>query len=79
MASDPTDTVSLDYLVELADDGNQPDQQEPEVILLPPPPHDVNGSPVLAALPQAVAAEDGQQNPCTSWITRRVQPASFSF
>jgi hypothetical protein len=39
MDPDPTVTVSWDYLVELTDDGMQPDGQEPEIILLPPAPH----------------------------------------
>ena len=36
MQPDPTISISWDYLVELADDGTQPDNSEPEVILLPP-------------------------------------------
>jgi hypothetical protein len=38
MGPDPTVAISWDYLVELTDDGKQPDGQEPEVILLPPVP-----------------------------------------
>ena len=36
MNPDPTITVSWDYLVELSDDGMQPDQPAPEVIMPPP-------------------------------------------
>ena len=46
MAPDPTVTVSWDYLVELTDDGKQPDEQEPEVILLPPAPPTADAEPV---------------------------------
>jgi hypothetical protein len=36
MDPDPTITVSLDYLVEVSDDGKQPGQPEPEIIIPPP-------------------------------------------
>jgi hypothetical protein len=39
MNPEPTIINSLDYLVELSDDGKQPDQPETEVIILPPAPH----------------------------------------
>jgi hypothetical protein len=38
MDPDPTVTDSWDYLIELTDDGKQPDTQEPEIILPPPGP-----------------------------------------
>jgi hypothetical protein len=38
MNPEPTVTTSLDYLVELSDDGKRADQQEPEVIEIPPAP-----------------------------------------
>jgi hypothetical protein len=36
MNADPTNEFSLAYLVELSDDGDHPDQQEPELIIIPP-------------------------------------------
>ncbi len=46
MKPDPTNTISLDYLVELRDDGNQqPDQQTPEVIIIPPAPQSIGPVP----------------------------------
>jgi hypothetical protein len=39
MNPDLTVSASLDYLVELCDDGNQAEQPEPGVITLPPTPH----------------------------------------
>jgi len=36
MNPDPTIIISLDYLVELSDDGKQPDQPAPEIIIMPP-------------------------------------------
>ena len=38
MTPDPTGTISVEYLVEFTDDGQQPDQGEAEVVILPPPP-----------------------------------------
>jgi hypothetical protein len=38
MNPDPTIPISLDYLVELSDDGQRSNQAEPEVILIPPTP-----------------------------------------
>jgi hypothetical protein len=35
----PTTTASCDYVLEFSDDGNQPDDPEPEVIVMPPVPH----------------------------------------
>ena len=51
MHPDPTITTTLDYLVELSDDGKQSDQQEPEVIILPPAPYDQNPSPAPPQIP----------------------------
>jgi hypothetical protein len=45
MNPDPTITISWDYLVELSDDGTQSDQQDPEVIIIPPSPNIPNASP----------------------------------
>jgi hypothetical protein len=46
MNPEPTDTISLDYLVELRDDGNQQaDQQKPEVIVIPPAPQGIDPTP----------------------------------
>lgn len=41
MNPDPTVTLSCDYLVELTDDAEQPNQQ-PTVVLVLPPPFDTN-------------------------------------
>ena len=35
MNPDPTRTITWDYLLELSDDGMQPDQPESEVIIIP--------------------------------------------
>jgi hypothetical protein len=51
MGPDLTTTVSLDYLVELTDDGNQPDQPETEEIMIPPLTANANGLPGTAATP----------------------------
>jgi hypothetical protein len=45
MNPDPTITISWDYLVELSDDGNQPDQPELEVIVMPPAPDAADAPP----------------------------------
>jgi hypothetical protein len=36
MNLDPTISISCDYLVEFADNGEQPDQGDSEVIIIPP-------------------------------------------
>jgi hypothetical protein len=36
MNPDPTITITCDYLVEFTDDGQQPDQEGPEIIIPPP-------------------------------------------
>jgi len=46
MDPEPTSIESLDFLVEVSDDANQPDQQTPEVILLPPTPPVLNAPPL---------------------------------
>jgi hypothetical protein len=46
----PTFTISWDYLVELSDDDKQPDQQEPEIILMPPAPNAADASPAPASV-----------------------------
>jgi hypothetical protein len=51
MTPDPTSTESLDYLVELSDDGKQPDQPESEVLILPPVPSTPNSSTPPARAP----------------------------
>ncbi len=57
MNSEPTITISCDYLVELSDDGTQSDEADPEVIILPPAPRGTDGPsasaspPVLGPLP----------------------------
>jgi len=52
MTPDPTSIESLDYLVELSDDGNQPEQPESEVLILPPLPPTPNGSTPPAGAPE---------------------------
>jgi len=52
MNPDPTITISYDYLVELSDDGKQPDQPEPEVITLPPAPPGAAPTPAPVSLPE---------------------------
>ena len=52
MTRDPTSTESLDYLVELSDDGEQPNQREDEVLILPPVPPTPNGSTPTAGAPE---------------------------
>lgn len=44
MTRDPTSIESMDYLVELSDDGEQPDQHEGEVLVLPPVPPTFGGA-----------------------------------
>jgi hypothetical protein len=52
MNPDPTITISWDYLVELSDDGKQPDHQEAEVIIIPPAPQATDTSPAPASAPE---------------------------
>jgi hypothetical protein len=52
MNPDPTITISWDYLVELSDDGQQPDQPATEVIVMPPVPRATDAQP-LPAQPEA--------------------------
>jgi hypothetical protein len=52
MDPEPTSIDSLDYLVELSDDAKQPDQQTPEVILLPPTPPVLNAPPLPPDMPK---------------------------
>ena len=52
MNPDPTIAISLDYLVELSEDGMQSDQPEPEVIILPPTSHGTAPSPVPGSAPE---------------------------
>ncbi len=52
MNPEPTIISSVDYLVELSDDGKQPDQLETEVIILPPAPHGTDGSPGTTRAPE---------------------------
>ena len=42
---DPTIPKSLDYLIELSDDGKQPEQPEAEIIVIPPVTPAADGSP----------------------------------
>lgn len=51
MNPDPTNTISLDYLVELSDDGKQPDQPDPEVVVIPPASND-GVSPAPSSAPE---------------------------
>ncbi len=37
MSPDSSEPISVDYLIEVSDDGKHPDHSEPEVIILPPP------------------------------------------
>lgn len=48
MKSDASTPISIDYLVELSDDGKEPEGQEPEVLILPPRP-EAKESPANAA------------------------------
>jgi hypothetical protein len=48
----PTITISLDYLVELSDDGMQPNQPGPEVIIIPPASHGTSSSPAPESAPE---------------------------
>jgi hypothetical protein len=52
MNPDPTVTISCDYLVEFTDDGKQPDQGEPEVIILPPPSPGTDSLPPPGSVPE---------------------------
>jgi hypothetical protein len=52
MNVDPTSTTSWDYLVELSDDGKEPDQQEPEVLILPPVAHPTDAPPAPDSSPE---------------------------
>ena len=51
MTPDPTSIESLDYLVELSDDGKQPEQPESEVLILPPGPPTPNATTPPAGAP----------------------------
>ncbi len=52
MNPEPTIINSVDYLVELSDDGKQSDQPETEVIILRPTPHGTDGSPGTTSAPE---------------------------
>jgi hypothetical protein len=52
MNPEPTIINSLDYLVELSDDGKQSDQPETEVIILPPTPDATDGSSGTTSAPE---------------------------
>ena len=52
MNPEPTVSISWDYLIELSDDGTQPDQPEPEVIILPPTSESTTASPAPARGPE---------------------------
>jgi hypothetical protein len=52
MNPEPTTTSSWDYLVELSDDGKQSDQQEPEIIVIPPAPPARSASPSPGSAPE---------------------------
>ena len=52
MNPDPTLTITWDYLLELSDDGMQPDQPESEVIIIPPAPQDADPSAAPASAPK---------------------------
>ena len=45
MNPDPTLTISFDYIVELTDDGNEPEPADPEVIIIPPASHGMDPAP----------------------------------
>jgi hypothetical protein len=51
MNLNPTTTSSWDYFVELSDDGKQSNQQEPEIIVLPPSPPATGPSPSPGSAP----------------------------
>jgi hypothetical protein len=51
MNPEPTIINSVNYLVELSDDGKQPDQPETEVIILQPAPDATDGSPGITRAP----------------------------
>ena len=48
MNPDPTITVSLDYLIELSDDGNEPGGPEPEIVMPPSGSHRAESAPTPA-------------------------------
>ena len=54
MKPDSTTTISVDYLIELSDDGKKPDQPEPEVIIIPPAPQDTDSSFAPSKIPEEV-------------------------
>jgi hypothetical protein len=45
MNPDPTLTISFDYIVELTDDGNEPEPADPDVIIIPPASHGMDPAP----------------------------------
>jgi len=49
---DPTMRKSLDYLIELSDDGQQPEQPGTEVIIIPPVPPAVDGTNAPPSQPE---------------------------
>ncbi|GEM_PF-5335526 len=57
MNPDPTITVSLDYLIELSDDGNEPGSPEPEIVMPPSGSHRAE-----SASTPAKPAEQGPQH-----------------
>jgi hypothetical protein len=52
MNPEPTIELPLDYLVEISDDGKQPNGQEPEVLVLPPPPNSKKDAPASLKSPE---------------------------
>src|SRR6266404_4927585 len=56
LKSDPSQGVPWNYLVELSDDGTQPDKPEAEVILLPPTSNGMDSSTAPGSV-----VEQGQQ------------------
>jgi hypothetical protein len=51
MTPDPTVSISTDYLVEFTDDAEQPQEGEPEIVVLPPLPAGTDSPPPPGALP----------------------------
>jgi hypothetical protein len=54
MSSDPTTIISLDYLIELSDDGNHPSEHKAEELIIPPVPQSVGTIPAPASTAQPV-------------------------
>jgi hypothetical protein len=52
MNPDPTVIFTCDDLVEFTNDSQQPEQGEPEVVVLPPPPHGTDSASMPGSSPE---------------------------